>query len=82
MGRSFELLTVRQTWGEDRVYFYDDAGELKALPARWTDAGALDPFVVIAAGRAYFRAADLLALADVLEGLSKRDSPDARRAKC
>jgi len=66
---------VRQSWGEERVYFYDEAGELKALPARWTDVGALDPFVVLAAGRAYFRPQDLLALADMLDGL--RDEPSA-----
>ena len=57
---------MRQTWGEYRVFFYDEQGVLKALPASWTDAGATDPFVTLAAGRAHFRPADLLELAGLL----------------
>ncbi|MES9901183.1 MAG: DUF5372 family protein [Sedimenticola sp.] len=68
-GRCFELLTLRQTWGEFRVFFYDDQGALKALPADWTDAGAVDPFVTLSAGQAHFRPADLLALIKLLENL-------------
>jgi hypothetical protein len=45
------------------VFFYDEQGALKALPASWTDAGQLDPFVSLADGRAHFRPADLLELA-------------------
>jgi len=54
---------VRQTWGEYRVFFYDEQGALKALPASWTDANPPDPFVTLAGGRAHFRPADLLELA-------------------
>ena len=62
-GRQFELLDHRQTWGEDRVYFQDETGRLRRLPASWTSVAAKDPFVVIAAGRAHFRPQDLLQLA-------------------
>ena len=62
---------MRQTWGEDRVYFYDEHGVLKALPAGWTDAGTPDSFVVLAAGRAYFRPEDLVALSQLLERLGR-----------
>jgi len=51
------------------VFFYDEQGALKALPASWTDAGRPDPFVTLAAGRAYFRPADLLALAALVAHL-------------
>ena len=30
-------MAVRQTWGESRVFYYDDAGVLAALPTPWTD---------------------------------------------
>lgn len=60
---------MRQTWGEYRVFFYDEQGALKALPASWTDAGEPDPFVTLAGGRAHFRPADLLALAALLAHL-------------
>src|SRR5713101_6904515 len=54
LGKSFELLMYRNTWGEDRVFFYD-GGRLRALPASWTEAAPVVPFVAIAAGRAHFR---------------------------
>jgi hypothetical protein len=57
------LVAVRQTWGEYRVFYYDDAGVLAALPTPWTDVADPDPFVTMAAGRAYCRVTDLLRLA-------------------
>jgi hypothetical protein len=61
-GRPFELVAYKNAWGEDRVYFYDDEQRLVAFPAVWTDVIAIDPFVLIASGRAFFRAGDLLEL--------------------
>lgn len=68
-GREFELVTYRQNWGEDRVYFHDDLGQLRALPAAWTSLGVEVPFVTIAAGRSAFRTADLLELVGLLQEL-------------
>jgi Family of unknown function (DUF5372) len=62
------LLSVRQTWGEYRVFYQDDAGALAALPTTWTDVAAVDPFVTIAQGRSYCRPFDLLRLCDVIAG--------------
>jgi hypothetical protein len=59
----------RQNWGEDRVYFYDQRGQLASLPARWTSVVGEDPFVVIAGGRSYFRVEDLIELVRLVEGL-------------
>jgi len=44
------------------VYFYDEDGQLRHLPARWTDIEETDPFVAVASGRAHFRPGDLLRL--------------------
>ena len=60
---------MRQTWGEYRVFFYDEQGSLKALPANWTDVGTTDPFVTLSAGMAHFKPADLLALVSMLARL-------------
>ena len=68
-GRKFELIGYRLAWGEERVYFHDETGELVLLPARWTDVVAPDPFVVLSAGRSHFRVVDLLRLADLVEQL-------------
>lgn len=69
VGRTFALIDYRQTWGEDRVYVHDEGGQWLHLPARWTDAAPVDPFVALAAGRTPFRLEDLLALADLLAQL-------------
>ena len=36
---------------------------MHSLPTSWTDAGAVDPFVALAAGRSLFRVSDLIELA-------------------
>jgi len=59
-------LSVRQTWGEYRVFYQDDAGALAALPTTWTNVAEIDPFVAVARGRSYCRPCDLLRLCDVI----------------
>lgn len=48
------------------MYFRDDAGELKRMPASWTSLGAADAFVSISAGRSSLRVSDLLQLASLI----------------
>jgi len=67
--QTFPLLDCRLTWGEARVYVHDATGALVHLPAQWTDAVPADPFVVIAAGRAYVRVDDLRSLRALLDAL-------------
>ena len=64
------LVMYRPCWGEDRVFFHHDDGRLTSIPAPWTSLGAVDPFVWLAAGRAYFRVEDLIAVADLVEALN------------
>ncbi len=59
-------MALRQTWGEDRAFFLDEAGLLKSLPTAWTDAAPPDVFVAVAAGRSPFRSEDLLGLAELI----------------
>jgi hypothetical protein len=73
-GREFEFAKRRKNWRDDRVYFFDDTGQLVNLPAAWTDAVAEDPFVTVAAGRSPFRATDLLKLAELVAQLSEGSS--------
>ena len=73
VGREFVFVAVRQTWGEDRVFVLDEDGVQRSLPRGWTDAGDVDAFVVMAAGRSPFRVEDLLALVDLLDGLRRSD---------
>jgi hypothetical protein len=64
--REFELITYKQAWGEDRVYFHDARERLVALPAVWTDVIPQDPVVVLGKGRSLFRAEDLWELVQLL----------------
>ena len=66
--QEFELVSYRQNWGEDRVWFQDKLGRLHSLPTSWTDAAAVDPFVALAVGKSLFRVADLIELAREIDG--------------
>ena len=61
------FVAVRQTWGEDRVFFLDGDGVMRSLPTAWTDAAPADVFVAMAAGRSAFRVEDLLGLATLID---------------
>ena len=65
-GQQFEILSCRHNWGEYRVTFYDTPGHVRALPAAWTSVAPPDPSVILAAGRAAFRVADLLQLSQLI----------------
>ncbi|MBW6487312.1 MAG: Y4bD/Y4pK family protein [Syntrophobacterales bacterium] len=83
-GKTYLLLTYRHTWGEDRVYYHDEAGKLCQVPAGWTDIRGHDPFVAVSAGRSPFRVSDLLELCRLLRGISGlggREEGDARCVK-
>ena len=74
-GEDFEFIEHRLNWGEDRACLRGGGGDLFCLPAAWTDAVALDPFTVIAAGRCPFATADLLAVAELIGRLrAQRDA--------
>jgi hypothetical protein len=68
-GRRFEFVDCRQCWGGWRVFCYTPEGQLAYFPAAWTDAGPVDPFVVLSAGRAVVRVEDPLRLIELMEDL-------------
>jgi hypothetical protein len=74
-GREFVFVVARRTWGEDRVFFLDEAGVQRSLPRAWTDASDADPFVALAAGRSPLRVEDLLALVELIAGVGRADAP-------
>lgn len=72
----FVLVGVRRTWGEDRVFFFDEAGVQRSLPTGWTDVVPPDVFVAMADGRCHFRTEDLLTLSGLLAGLREGGDED------
>jgi hypothetical protein len=79
--QEFELITCRQNWGEDRVWFHDGNGRLRSVPTNWTDAAGRDPFVVVAAGRSLFRITDLLELVQRIRALELERAGSAVKGK-
>ena len=65
------MVAWRQNWAEDRVYFEDDRKKLRSLPSQWTSLVSDDPTLVVAAGRAHLRVADLLELVTLLKELGR-----------
>jgi hypothetical protein len=65
-GKEFPLVYRRLTWGEDRVYYHDETGQLRRLPASWTSISAPGVFETLSAGRSHFRIQDLLQLVQLI----------------
>jgi Family of unknown function (DUF5372) len=51
------------------VCFVDKKGRQYEIPLGWTDLSPEDPLATLAAGRSWFRAADLLELTRLVEAL-------------
>ena len=66
-GREFGLVTYRQNWGEDRVFYRQEDGVLTSIPAGWTSLYEPHPFNVISQGRSVFRFRELLELVRLIE---------------
>ena len=76
-GQQFEILTYRHNWGEYRVTFYQTPEHVRVLPAAWTSLAPPDPSVVLAAGRAAFRVADLLELSHLIGHIEEGHKEEA-----
>jgi uncharacterized protein DUF5372 len=68
-GREFEALARKEYGGEQRVCFLDKKGRQCEIPLSWTDLGPEDAIAMLAAGKSWFRAADLLELARLVAAL-------------
>jgi hypothetical protein len=66
-------VTRKLNWGEDRVFYYDQAGALKSFLSNVTDLAPEDAFGHVSAGRSAFRADDLLELRRLIDGCGRRD---------
>jgi hypothetical protein len=71
-GRAFELICRRRHWGEDRVVYAGEDRRLCTIASAFTDVDPEDEFRLTAAGRAGFRTADLLALCEALDRLTRQ----------
>ncbi len=56
------LTTRKPNWGEDRVTFFDEDGQLRSLLASWTSVDEPDALARAAAGLSWLRVDDLARL--------------------
>jgi hypothetical protein len=70
-GSKFEALACKEYGGEQRVCFLDKKGRQCEIPLSWTDLAVEDPVTLLASGKSWFRAADLVELARLVEGLRR-----------
>jgi hypothetical protein len=66
-GQQFDLIEQRSCFGASYLYFEDDCGRVREIPAVWTDFVKGDAWVELAAGRSPLHAQYLLELADGME---------------
>ena len=70
-GCEFEVLACKEYSGEQRICFFDKKGRQCEIPLSWTDRGSEDPVLILASGKSWFRPADLVELARLVEGLRR-----------
>jgi len=70
-GQKFSLVTFRQNWAVDKVYYHDDQGQLKSLPSSYTDILPTDPFIVLSGQKSIFHPQHILALLRIMESLQQ-----------
>ena len=71
LNKEFEIHSIKTPHGERRVYFYNSEGHIASVPLEWTDVEPPDPFVVISAGRSFFRIKDILRLVHLVDEIKK-----------
>ena len=70
--QTFDLISRSQHWGEDRVIYRASDGTLPTIASAFTDMSEPDAFQRVAAGRAAFRAGDLVGLLRLLDQVEER----------
>jgi len=65
-GQTIDVFSRSRRWGDELVVYRSEHGHSASIPAHWTSLEPVDPLVVVAAGRARFRTADLLELAAIV----------------
>ncbi len=61
------MIERKKTWGEDRILYINEKGEMLLIPTSWTDVAEPDPFITVSKGRSHFKFKDLLELTKILK---------------
>jgi hypothetical protein len=58
-------------WGDERVWFRTASGDLRAIPLRFTNLAAPDPYMQWGGGKSCHRVADLIELRRLMDSLRR-----------
>ena len=75
-GKQFDLLEYRRLYSEGYVWFHDDCGQLRIIPAIWTDFVKADAFVEMGAGTSPLHTACLLELVELVQRAGRKNDQD------
>lgn len=68
--QEFESTGYKRLSCRNHFIFYNNTGKKTTIPVKWTDMPEEeDVYVIISAGRSYFRAEDLIGLSDLVRRL-------------
>jgi hypothetical protein len=79
-GRQLVRVGERYNRHGKRILLQVDEGQVCSIPPQWTDVEAPDPEIVLGAGRAPLRLADLLALAELVERFATERARSSRKS--
>ncbi len=69
--QEFEFIEVNTAWGEKRVSYLSEEGEIKTMPLSWTSLNEIDPFITASEERAILHFDEIRSLIELLKGLEK-----------
>ena len=69
--QEFDGFGCRRAWGEQRVYYDDEEGQVRSLPVVWTNMSAEAEERTKSGGGSLFRAEELLELVQLVERLGE-----------
>lgn len=72
----FNLISINHCWGEQRVSYVNNSGEIASIPISWTDIEPVDPFVKASCGRSIFHVDELIELRQLINSIKGRFSED------
>ncbi|MBI9019118.1 MAG: hypothetical protein JEZ07_17850 [Phycisphaerae bacterium] len=72
-GQEFALVTFRQNWAVDKVYYHDAQGQLKSLPSSYTDILPADMFITLSDKKSLFHPKHMLNLLGIVESLQRHE---------
>jgi hypothetical protein len=72
-GKKIKIVQLRQSWGQDLVFYHHEDGRLTYINALWTDVYEPDPFNAVSDGRSIFRFQELLELFRLIDNLMQEE---------